>query len=519
MGRSSIINAIVKGAGIAAVGAIVSKLLTYVYRLAVARYIGPEAYGQLTLALTFLSITGTLSLLSVNQSIVKYVSEYRANDDWASIKGAVLSSLHLIMPTSVINILVMYFTAGFVARNIFKNSSPEFIFIIQILAFVAPFSNTSSVFIDTIKAFKKMRYVVFTNRIFQNLVQLVVTLILVSLGYGLIGAAWGWLAGVALSSLLAFYFMERKIGPIIFRDVKPNYQRRKILRFSTPLLFSALMATILGWIDTIILGYYLSESLVGIYNAAFPTAMLVLIPYSALNTLALPSLSEVHETGETSLSTIVKTIARWAVIASFPLFILMALFSEQVLHLLFGKQYIPAATALIILSAANITSAMIGPLSDLLKSVERTDILFKNSVVALVLNTSFNIFFIPEWGLGLGIEGAALATFLTTILMNVVIVAEAYYFESVTPFHVDIWKPVLAAIVPLVLVYAGLKMLFTTVPLWVLFPAGIVFAALYLATFVLLGGINERDIEIIEGVGEKINRKEEAERLARILKR
>ncbi|MFB6193358.1 MAG: hypothetical protein ABEK00_03835 [Candidatus Nanohaloarchaea archaeon] len=58
-------------------------------------------------------------------------------------------------------------------------------------------------------------------------------------------------------------------------------------------MLSGIIGTVLGWTDTIFLGYFMEESTVGYYNAALPTAMLMMIPMKASDELALPSFSEI----------------------------------------------------------------------------------------------------------------------------------------------------------------------------------------------------------------------------------
>ncbi|MFB6203661.1 MAG: flippase [Candidatus Nanohaloarchaea archaeon] len=503
------LNAIAKGAGIVAVGMVFSKLFTYLYRVVVARFIGPDAYGQLSLGITVLSIAGSVSLLAMNQALNKYVAKHNQNNDPAAIRGSVLSATHMVLPLSILAGIAIWFSAPFLASRVFH--TPELVPVLKIFAFVPPFGNLSSIFISTMTAFKEMKYRVVTNQIFQPVVQLAATLGFIAMGYGVAGAAGGWLVGVVLSTVLGAYFLEKKVHPIIFGKADPDHRHREMLKYSGPLMFSGIIGSVLGWTDTLFLGYYMTDAQVGFYNAALPTALLILMPYRALKSLALPSLSEVHEDDSREPGKVLKNLSRWNLSVTLPAFIVMALFSGPVLRLLFGAEYTVAGTALALLALGNLFSAAVGPLDEFIKSISRTDLMLKNTVANLVVNIVLNVLLIPVYG----IEGAAVATAGSIVFVNLLLIAETYHLEGVLPFDSDSWRPLAASVVPLPVIYAALHLLFPRyIPVWALVPGGLAFGAMYLAGLVLAGGFREEDRDIIVGIGRRIGKAEEADRLA-----
>lgn len=509
MDKDLTLNTIAKGAVLVGFGMVISKFLTYLYRAAIARLIGPEAYGQLSLGITVMSLGGTISLLAVNQALKKYVSEYESIGDTAAIKGTVLSAIQLTLPLSILAGAAIFLSADFIANRIFDSQglTP----VLKVFAFVIPFANFSKVSISTTIGFKKVKYRVITNQIFQNTVQLIGAVALIYLGYGVIGAAGGWLLGVILSSLLAFYFMERKLGPIVTSDVEPKYHRREMLAFSSPLLFSGIIGTVLGWSDTAFIGYFMSDTSVGFYNAALPTALLIMLPYQALKSLVLPSMSELANRNEDEeFSDTLKTVTRWTTILGFPAFIIMFLFSDQVLHILFGAEYRQASSALVILAAGYLFSSSIGHLDEAIKSISETSLLLKNSIANLALNIVLNIVLIPIYG----IVGAAIATTTSIIFVNLLLILEMYYIRKIHPFSRSIWKPIAASLPGLFLVYFGLKYIFEVVPIWALIPGAMLYGTLYTIILIAVGGLNEEDRSIIVGAFRKIGREELGEKTA-----
>jgi O-antigen/teichoic acid export membrane protein len=506
-----VLNKMVKGAGLTAIGMIFSKFITYFYRIIIARFIGPDAYGQLALGLVVLGVTGTFAKVGLDAGIKKFVPEARTKENLAELKGIVISSFQMITVSSIIFGSIIYLSAEFIATGIFN--SPETTPIIQVFAFVPLFSRTASVFIDTTIGFNTVKYRVITVQIIQNIIQLVTTAGLVATGMGVVGAAWGWLAGVAITVPIGFYFMEKKFGPIVFSNTKAKKMHIELLNYSYPLIFTGIIGTALGWADTALIGYFMDDTAVGFYNAAFPTAMLLIIPHKAMGSLSISGFSEMGARKDSNTGKALKTITRWIFALSFPTFLIMILFSGQLLELLFGPQYTAAAPALTVLALGALFDASTGKVSALMKSAGYTKIIFYNSVVNLGLNLILNVLLIPEYG----ITGAAIATASSTVLANSLLVIETWKYENKTPFTAKAWKPVLAGLLSITAVYLSTDALFQHAPVWALFPAGILFFMIYTLTLLKIGGLEEYDREIILTAARKTGFEEETRKLINIL--
>ncbi|WEL24019.1 flippase [Candidatus Nanohalovita haloferacivicina] len=502
------LNALAKGAGVTAIGMMVSKALTYLYRVSIARYVGPDAYGQLSLALMVTGIVSTVAYLAVGNGLKKFIPEFRTRDDMASIKGIVLNALELTVPLSLVLFGLVFFGAEFIATTFFDNTA--IIPLIKILSFTIPIGTLVSIFFDTTLGFNKIIYKTGTVRILQNVVQLGVTLALLFLGFNVVSAAWGWLAGTTLSAILGFYFMEKKVGPILFSDVKAKHHRKKLLHFSAPLLLSGIIGTLLGWADTGMLGYYMTDYEVGLYNAALPTAMLILLPHKAIGSLAITSFSELKERDAESIEASMQTATRWVFSLVLPTFLILLLFSETILQILWGGQYTEASFALSILACGYLINATVGRVGSFLNSTGHTRYILYNNIAALTLNLILNILLIPIYG----IIGAAIATATSTILTNVLMFAEVWRKEDVVsiPFTPAL-KITITGLLALLPVIGLDRVLFKNTPYWFLVPAGLIYGLTYMALYLAIVGLREEEREVLKRVGELIGREKEIEKI------
>jgi O-antigen/teichoic acid export membrane protein len=441
----------------------------------------------------------------MGNGLKKFIPEFRAENDSASIKGAVLSSLYITLPLSIILWAIIFFGAEFIAINFFD--SKGLIPLIKILSFTIPIGVVKQTFYDTTLAFNKIIYKVASVRIIQNIVQLGVTVGLLLLGYNVVSAAWGWLVGGIVALLLGFYVVERKIGPILFSDVKPKYRTREMLRFSSPLVISGLIGTLMGWADTGFLGYYMTNYEVGLYNAALPTAMLILLPHKAIGSLSLTSFSELKEKNRDKVQDSIRTASYWIFSLVFPTFLIMLLYSEQVLKVLFGSQYGKASLALSILAVGYLVDTLVGKVGSYLQAEGHSDYFLYNNIAALTLNVLLNFILIPKFG----ITGAAIATASSTALSNILLCFEAWKKEKVITIPKKLYRVVIAGIIPLLVVIGIDSILFVNTPFWFLFPAAIIYYGVYFISFLNILGLGQEEKEVFLRIGEIIEYEEEVE--------
>jgi len=417
-----------------------------------------------------------------------------------------MDALGMTVPLSVLIFGLVFFGADFVGNTIFEN--PDLVPLIRILSLSILIAPTANVFFDTTVGFNKIFYKTITQRILQNIAQLTVTVSLLLLGFEVVSAAWGWVSGAFLSLILGFYFMEKKIGPILFSNVNSKHHRKKILWFSAPLMLSGMIGTILGWADTGLLGYYMTDFEVGLYNTALPTAILILVPHKAIGSLAVTSFSELKERDEKSVERSLKTATYWIFSLVFPTFLIMLLFSEQVLNLLWGSQYSQASLALSILALGYLVDAMAGRIGSFLKSKGYTKYILYNNALALTLNLALNVVLIPIYG----IIGAAIATACSTALTNLLMVLEGWKKESIISIpSKKLMKVIGVGLIPLMLVAGIDSVLFAETPFWFVFPAGILYYSLYVLAFLKVLGLGEEEKNVLRRIGEKSGFEEEVE--------
>jgi O-antigen/teichoic acid export membrane protein len=287
---------------------------------------------------------------------------------------------------------------------------------------------------------------------------------------------------------------------------------KELLLFSFPLLAVAMLNMIMSWTDILMLGYFKTPDVVGLYNGALPLARLIPMTLTSVGFIYVPIVSGLYskkligEMGRTY-----QVLTKWIFSVTIPLFFILFLFPETVLNLLFGMNYIQAASALRILALGFMFHAFLGLNGLSLMVMGKTRFLMLNSLSGAISNVVLNVALIPIFG----IVGAAFASFLSYSVVNILNSTKLYQFSKIHPFTRNYAKPIGISIGLLALIYvftSYLKIDFWMLPLLLsLFLFG------YGLLLLLTRSFDKEDIVMILAIEKKTGI--DAEPIKRLLRR
>lgn len=489
---------IVKGAGLSLIGTAIGIAFGYLSRLVVARFLDPSDYGLVSLGFGVFTIAATLSLLGLPQGVIRFVSFYKGKGDDKKIKGVIISALRIGIPSSSITSLIIFLGAEWISVNFFHE--PNLTPILQIFALAIPFWMLAQIAIAVTIGFQDMRYDVYITYIFQNVFRLTAILILLWLGYGVIGASIGWVIAIAGMPFLSFYFLEKKVFPLT--KVKAEPLDKELFTFSYPLILAGIAGLIMGWTDTVMLGYFLGAKAVGVYNVALPTARLIRMPLSSFGIIFFPVISELYARNEhDDLRRLYSVVTKWTLTITFPASLLLIIFSESVIRIMFGSEYVKGAQALSILALSFLIISTIGLSGSVLHAFGKTKVIMNCTFIGATSNVILNIFLIPLCG----ISGAAMATAISLIVTQILLFLNAHKIGRVQPFHTTLLKPVFASLIAVAVVYGIARSIGTSLISFILlFP---IFTGLYLFLLLIFRSFEEEDLAVMRFIDQKMGTK------------
>lgn len=491
---------IAKGTGIIFIGTIIGMLFGFVSRIILVRYITQSEYGIFSLALVLTGIFATISTLGLQQGSTRYIAYFRGKKEEGKVRGVISSSIKIALIASIIFSLILFLLADFISTNIFHSS--ELSIPLKIFSVAIPFTVLIGIFASLFRGFDKVEPKVYFQNILMSVIYISLLAGAVLLGLSFLGVLYAYLASLAITCIAFAIYAIKKL-PLAFSVKKEadadtttaiNPIGKELLFFSIPLLVSSILGTFMHQLDTLMLGYFKTSDIVGLYNGALPLASTILpLPLYAVGFIYIPIVSKLYsQKSFEEMKQIYVVLTKWIFSATLPLFLILFLFPEIVLNFLFGSDYVQAGVALQLLSLGFIIHAFLGSNGNTLIVMGKTRFIMAASLVCVILNLILNLMLIPPFG----IMGAAIATASSLGMSNILLSTELYRSSGIHPFTKNYLKPIIASSILISLIY-GLSKIFFTITFWHLPILFVIFIFAYGLSLLLTKSFDKEDIQML----------------------
>jgi len=412
-------NALFKGVSGSFLLNVLSIILTLISTLILARLLGAKNYGAYTYALTLIGVLGLLANFGMPNLLVREISIYILKGRWGSIKGLVARSKNIVLIVS----LSLVFVASFVIIVLQEYFDNFLVKIILLSLILLPIVALNSIRAAILRGFNRVVLGQLPDLIFRPFIFLTFTLLL----YHIFNKDKVTVDVIMIAQIIATvlaYFA----GVIILNRCLPSQIKEAeidfdsytvIIRKSLPFIFLGGIEMVNSQIDIIMLGLFRSLSEVGVYRVVTTGAGLVVFSLMAANMVLGPLISSIYKSGDLArLQRIVTLSSRLVIIYSLTVAVVLMVFNEDVLLLLFGEEYVSGGVALSVLCFGQLINAAMGSVGLILIMTGYERDALKGVVITTLLNIVLNLVLIPNWGL----VGAASATTLSLISWNVLLV-------------------------------------------------------------------------------------------------
>ena len=418
----------VRGAGIVFIMLVASYFLGYVFRLLIARELGVASYGLVYAIISLFGIFSILMSLGLESALIKYIAQFRVENRLEKIKGSILIVLFSKILLSILVCGALILFSDRLSIDYFNTSGmsitpSEVSLLIKIYAAGIIFSAVTTTLKVSLQGFQSMKYYSSVNFV-KSVIVLLVTVFLFSLGFREMAPILGFtLAFIVFLPLIYFPLLVRKVFPEFLR-VRAELTKplaKKLFLFGVPVVFTGLAAIIFGYTDTLILTYFRPLEEVGLYNAAFPTMKIIGVIGTALASVVFPVSSELWaRRGGEQLSKGLGMLYKYVLIFVFPIALLMFLFPELILGVLFGGEFRAAGGVLRILALGYFLHALTGVNTSTLSGIGEPKEVSKIMLSGAAVNLVLNLILIPVYGM----EGAAFSTLIAFILIFILSVVK-----------------------------------------------------------------------------------------------
>lgn len=486
-------NKLVRGSLIIFVGNIIFRIGGYLYRFLMATLLGPVNNGILGTTMSFQGIFQTLAAGGLPPAISKYIAEYNAVEDYNMARQTIYTALKIMVFLGLsLGFLMIFVIAPFIANNFMHK--PEVMVPLQIIGLITPFSVIMGAFRGAFQGVYKMEYIVYSRAI-EQLAMILFATAFVLIGFSVVGALWGTVIGYSLSAVSCVVIFKLYMGQYIPQPSDDfEFSLRDelklgamLVKFSIPVIITAIAEMLIYNICTIIMGKFLTLADIGFFTAADPIARLPLMISISIATTILPASSEAFKVNDIdSLQKYVGEAYKISMLFVIPMCIGLALFAVPTLQLLYFKNpdYVAGASALAILSIGMTFYSIFSISTSIVQGVGNPRIPMYILIFGSVVTAALCWIFVPY----LGIAGGATAT---TIACFCMMVPCMYFVFKLTKTKAP--KLPIAKIVAAALIMGLVGFFIPKTPLF-LFPGIIICIIVYFFALILVKFFTQEDI-------------------------
>ncbi len=488
------LSLLVKSSAIVFIFILLSKLLTYAYKVILARAYGPEVYGLFTLAVMVIGVLTTFATLGLSEGLLRYVALYEGKREYRKVRYLLVIIPKIAVSASIIFGIIGFFSSRYLAVSLFHNEALEVY--LRIFSVTIPLTVITSLYLAVIRSFQNVKLYSLLINVVQNALKLFLLVLFIFIGMKQQAVIASYFFGTLFLAVIAYWAAFKYIGRFS-KYLLPAVEERKktleaIFSYAWPLVFLGALGNILSWTDSFVIGALLTVSMVGVYNVAFTISSLFGIASDLFMQMFFPMIVEQYSKKNIgAIKEISQQVAKWIFMLNVPLLFACLVFPETIIALLFGESYVGGALPLQILAIGSFVSAVVFTINNnLLLMHGKSKIVLFNSFIAAILNLGLALILVRPYG----ITGIAVATVTSWITVSIIMFIQVRLLLGIVPVRRKLLQiGMLALVLGLLLAYISTFITSTFARISTL----IIFSLIYIGLLFLTKSLDENDKMIV----------------------
>lgn len=229
-------------------------------------------------------------------------------------------------------------------------------------------------------------------------------------GYAVMGLVLGYMLSLFISGLVATYLLRKNL-------VWPSkVSFTSITSFAQYSWLGSLRSSTLNWMDIFILGFVVSDNLIGIYQVTWTLASFLAMASSSISTTLFPKMSSLSTQAESEeIEHLLNEALVFAGIFAIPGFFGVLVVGDDLLRV-YQPEFAKGAIVLTILVAARGIHTFGGQFVNTINSIDRPDLAFRINAIFIGVNLFLNITLV----ILVGWIGAATATLVSSCVYLII---------------------------------------------------------------------------------------------------
>ncbi len=408
-------------------------LISFAMGVVLARVLGAENYGVFGYVVAIITILRIPAEFGLPTLVMRETAKNIARSEWGFVKGIWRWATLMIGTLTVVIVLGVLVSSGLWEKRISQTQIETLYWGLLLIPLIA---------LGTLRGaqLRGVKKVLLANLPEQILTPAFVVILILAAREIFIrklnsaDAMIIYAIAAAGAFLIGIILLSRNTPPEVPKAT-PAYNGRKWFISALSLAGVNGLIIISKQVSIIILGFFVVNSAeIGLYKTAVQFSTLAAFGIQVINLVISPQLASMFAKNEMKrMQKVVTASTRVIVLINLVIVTIMLFFGKPILRLTFGPEYIGSYTSLLIILVGQTINSVTGTVASLLNMGDKEKSTVTAVAISTVVNISLNLLLSPKYG----IEGAATATSISLIVLNVLLwwmVKKAFGINSL-PFN------------------------------------------------------------------------------------
>jgi O-antigen/teichoic acid export membrane protein len=467
----NIAGRVIRNTGVVLIGNAANNVLHFIVLIYLARYLGANDFGKYSFVIAYLFFFSVLALLGINKIVVREISKDKTIQE-RIIGNALSIRLFLSIAAIILSLIII---------NLLNYPFDTKV-LVYLMSLTLLLLSIRATYASVFEARLRMEYSALTNFV-EAAVSLTLILSIIFFKGDLIHIMAA-LVIASLSNLIITCFISR-------RFVKPKLEfnfvyAKKLLAASIPMGLAIVFWSIYYRIDVLMLSLMKTYAAVGYYSAAYTLiAPLEIIPRAIMMSI-FPLMSRYSVSSRDSLEISYEKSFRLMLMIALPIAVIIALFSKEIIFLIYGSEFLPSSSALSILIWSVVFLFMNILFANVIVSVGKEKMTAYTAGTMALVNIVLNFLLIPQYSY----VGASIATVFTEVLG-----AAIYFYYIHANLIKNLFTTTILKLTLLNILLGLILIIFDFIPLVLLIILSLIF---YIILLVKFNCITKEEISLLK---------------------
>ena len=382
--------------------------LTHIY---LARWMGAEQLGFYVYAFALVVLLSTIAGVGFPAASLRVIGQGLADNDLARIRGFIKYGLQVTLIASLVvggSVVIL--------ALLMRQQIPTGYFMPVVLAMLGvPFFALLRFNLRVAHAMSWFKMAFLPNMLIRPVI-FIILLYIVWQASAHLSANTAILVQVIVLILvtLVHFIIIRKMLSWKISGEGLSYDKKEWHGIAAPLLLVTLFTQYFPEISIIAIGVMLPPEDIAIFNACYKVALLIGFGLAAVNSYTIPKISRQFASGDKdNMQRLVAVATQMKFWPSLLALLVFALFGHDILGL-FGDEFTNGYVALLILGAAQLVMAAIGPVDVLLSITGHQNLCMRVFAFSIVATFLLILVLVPIYG----VNGAAMTVLVVVLLWS-----------------------------------------------------------------------------------------------------